>query len=766
MRVRSSLAALACALSVSLSARAHDPCEEDDVSQCGKAARFDARPDVALFPARDDATQTRESLGDTDVLHCDLEIEIFPPTRTLAGQNTMTVRSLIDGLTQFTFRLHPNLSISAVTLNGTTAVPPASIQSVGQYGRVVAPDRAYDTDELFTIRIEYGGAPESRGFGSIEFRTQGGNPLVYTLSEPYHAATWWPVKDGDAFDPGDNKDKFTIDTAIIAPSALTSVSNGLLVGVDDLGTRRRFRWSSAYPTVAYLVFFSSSLYNTWSAAFPHADGVMPVEFAIFPSNDSAANRTAWELCIPMLGTLGDLYGEYPFIDEKYGIYNFGFTGGMEHQTYTGQGGFGESLTAHELAHQWWGDNVTCRTWHDIWLNEGFATYSEALWYEHKAGSSGYPAYLSAIRARRPADVGDTVYVYDTSNYGRVFSGTYTYRKGAWVLHMLRGMVGQATLLDILSQYRAAFQGSAATTDEFAAIASAVSGIDLTTFFQQWVYLPGAPQYQYGRRSVTIAGAQYLQFFIRQSQPATYPIFQMPLDVRIDWLGGSASTRVSNAAYEQHYLIPVGGFATNVVLDEFDWVLNIGKIPVQYFDGPPKIVSVTPSIDAEFSLAAAPTQATIQFSEHVTAASAGDFGLAGPGGPIPLSLAYDPFAARAVLTFDSALQPGQYQLTVYSTLRSGAALAALDGEINPAPTPFPTGDGLPGGDAIWTFRIHEPCPADLDQNFTVDLADLAILLANFGTTGGATADQGDLDGDGDIELQDLALLLAAFGAECP
>ncbi|GMU80990.1 MAG: hypothetical protein AMXMBFR47_08610 [Planctomycetota bacterium] len=761
---RSSVALLSAIFVVSM-APAQDPCD-DGAFLCGKAtALIRAHGDGPFTPDDPDVPQTRENIGDTDVLHCDFEIELFPATSTVAGHNTMTVRSLAEGLTQFTFRLRSNMTVSAVTLNGVTSIPPASVQMVGIYGRRVTLDRAYSLNETFTIRIDYSGAPANVGFGSFMFGSQGGYPMIGSLSEPYYAATWWPVKDGDALDPGDNKDKFTIDTAIIAPAELTSLSNGVLVGVDDLGTRRRFRWSTDYATSTYLVFISSTNYNTWSVDYVHPGGTMPVEFAIFPGHDSSGNRAAWERTLPMLAAFREPFGEYPFINEKYGIYEFQFGGGMEHQTFTGQGTFSEWVTAHELGHQWWGDDVTCRTWHDIWLNEGFATYSEALWAERRPGSSGFPAYRSEMNASRPGRVDDSVYVYDTSSVGRIFSGTFSYAKGGWVLHMLRHVVGDDVFFDILADYRATFTGSAATTDDFTAVASAVSGMDLSTFIEQWVYLPGAPTYEFGWRNVTIADSPYLQLHIRQVQSAAYPTFVMPIDMRIDRSGGSSTTVVQNGAALQHYLIPLPSPATGVALDEFDWILLEGKTAVPYVEGPPKVVALTPSIGAEIESAAAPTGATIQFSEAVSVTAA-DFVVAGPGGAVPFTLNYASGSYVATLDFGSALTPGSYQVTARSTLRSVAANLALDGEITSAPAPLPSGDGLPGGDAVWTFHVRPACPWDLDGNDVIDLTDLAIILSNFGTTSGAEPADGDIDGDTDVDLQDLAQVLAQFGAACP
>ena len=490
-----------------------EPCAEREHSclldGCGKAnalaLRHAAGQPVADAPA---GFTAREALTDTDLISVDLDMELDIPNEEISGSNEMVVASRVNGLTEFTFMLRSNFTVTQVLVNGAPAAPPVS---VGSYGRRVTLDRAYAAGEQFTVKVFYDGPAVSRGFGSIEFTTQNGQPLVSALSEPYYAATWWPVKDGDFAQPGDNGDKSIGRIAVTAPSTLKSVANGLLEGIDALpGGRTRYRWRTDYPTATYLYTFSTTNYNQWTQNYVYplpggGTGTMPVEFSIYPASDTPANRTAWERCIPMLSAFRGVFGEYPFIDEKYGIYQFPFGGGMEHQTYTGQTSFGESLTAHELAHQWWGNAVTCKTWNDIWLNEGFATYGEAIWEERKPGSSGPPALRNAMNARRPAATDDTVYVTDVSNLGRIFSGTFTYRKGGWVVHMLRGVVGDAHFFDGLAAYRSAFEGDAATTADLRTVMETVSGRSLADFFDQWVYRIGAPSYAYGFQNVTING---------------------------------------------------------------------------------------------------------------------------------------------------------------------------------------------------------------------------------------------------------------------
>ncbi|MBL8764593.1 MAG: hypothetical protein JNM07_10030 [Phycisphaerae bacterium] len=702
---------------------------------------------------------TREAATDTDVLSNTIDFEVFPATDTITGSNTMTVRSLVNGLTKFTFRLRSNYTITQILLNGTTT---ATAVSVGSYGRETTLDRAYNAGEQFTIKVSYTGVAVSRGFGSINFSTQGGFPLIETLSEAYFAATWWPCKDGDFGQPGDNSDKATMSLSVTAPDTLRTVSNGLLQSVTVPATgKKKHTWVSNYPASTYLVCFATTKFNTWTQTYNYGTGTMPVEFNIWPSSDTPSNRAAWEKCLQMLATYKDVYGLYPFINEKYGIYQFSFGGGMEHQTNTGQGTFSEGVTAHELGHQWWGDNVTCRTWGDIWLNESFATYSESLWEERKPGSSGFAAYKASMADHRPSAVGDSVYVYSSADMNRIFDYNYTYAKGSWVLHMLRHVVGDVTFFNILAAHRAAHQGSAATTDDFKNVASAAAGTDLGYFINQWIYGIGAPTYQYAFQNVTINGQKYVRLYLKQVQTASYGIYTMPVDVRVNYTGGSALYKVWNNAQAEHFVIPVGTAATSITLDPDDWILNEGKASTAWVNGPPKLVQTTPALGSIDTPPASTSQVTLTFSENVTSTAA-DFSVTRNATPVSFTHAYNASNFTTTLSFGSNLPAGVYTVTAKATLKASISNIGIDGEIaNPAsPASLPSGDGLTGGAAAWTFTV-QGCPADFNGDTSVDDFDFFDFLNAF--NGNAPA--ADFNGDTSVDDFDYFDFLNAFNTPC-
>jgi Peptidase family M1 domain/Peptidase M1 N-terminal domain len=755
----------------------------DEICGCGKAEMLRQRF-LAGLPVNDFDGQSgggyhaREAMTDTDVLSNLLDIEVIPSTTTITGSNTMTVRSRVNGLTQFTFVLRNNFTVNttgavdSVQLNGTTTAF-ATEPGTNSYARTVTLDRAYNLNETFTVRVGYSGVPVSRGFGSFDFANQDGVAgapiIVESLSEPYYAATWWPCKDGDVFTAGDNSDKATMDISITAPSTNRSLSNGLLQSITPLsGGRSKYRWVTNYPTTTYLFFIASTQYNTYTQTYNYplsggGTGSMPVEIDLYPMDDTAANRNAWFNCLNMMAAYRPYYGEYPFVNEKYGIYEFNFGGGQEHQTFTGEGTFSESVTSHELGHQWWGDNITCKTWGDIWLNEGFATYTEALWIEHRPGSGGLPDYLAAMQARKPTNVADSVYVYAYGDINRIFSTNFTYRKGGWVLHQLRHLVGDTTFYNILQTYRAGFQGGGATTDDFAGVASSVSGQDLTWFFRQCVYGVGAPAYAIGTTPVTVNGQNYLRVSLRQTQDATWPgagapagYFAFPTDLRVDTAGGSTTTKLNNNARTQWFVVPASAAVTGSALDEFNWILNTAKVAEAYQAGPPKIVQASPGPGSQINSGVPTTAAIVTFSEAVNAASAA-FSVTGPSGNVPFTFAYNAGTFSVTLTFSQPLAPGSYTVTVQPTVTASSGGAQLDGEVPGTALvgqgPLPSGNGVAGGAASWSFTVGGTC-GSADFNCDGDFGTDSDIEAFFACLAGVCpappcTNNADFNGDGDI-----------------
>ncbi len=702
-----------------------------------------------------------DAIDSTDIEHVSLDIEVFPSTQNIAGSNTMRVRSLVDNLTTFTFRLRNQFTASA-TADGVNA----PVATTSTTTRTITLPQAYNAGEVFTLRIAYSGQALSRGLGSIEFdTTSAGETTISSLSQPWYAYTWWPIKDGDTFEAGDNADKFTFDIAITTPSALRATSSGTLTSVTPLpNSRTRYSYSTRYEVPSYLVSFSAAQYNTWTRTFTYDTGngvvSMPVEFNIWPSSDTPQLRAAWETTLPMLRVFSDLLGLYPFIDEKYGIYAFTFGGGMEHQTNSGQGTSNIAVTAHELAHQWLGDHITCRTWADIWLNEGGASFGEILWEEFQSGASSPTARAAAANARRPdpASAGQSVYVNEFASVGRVFDSNTTYEKGGWVYHMLRGMMGDETFFAALRGYRARYGGGVADTEEFRATMEDISGLDLANFFNQWVYSPGRLDVAFGFQNVTIDGQTYVRLRTRQTQSGAYPTYDQPVQFRFN---GAASTTATLRLNEraEHFLIPVNGNATGVTVDPNSWVLITSTASEAYTAGPPKAVSA--SIQPDAVLTESPASIRVVFSDAVAVAP-GAVTLSGPNGPVQIGTSLSGTALTVAV--NEPLAPGAYALTLGPGITAGGL--ALDGELaadNPA-QPFPTGDGLAGGSTVLPFTFAAgvaPCPADFNADTTPgDIFDLFDFLSALDT---------GLDYNNDAspaDIFDLFDFLAVLDQGCP
>jgi hypothetical protein len=778
---------------LALPAQIADPAHEFDdgpaAPHCAHAKLLKEKLREGL-PTPADLLAPAELLTDTDVLDYNLDIVVTPSPANITGSNTMTVKSLVPTLTQFSFWLDTTFTISSITISGTPCVfarpdPTNTPQLV-----LVTLDRAYTTNEVFAMRVAYSGTPQSSAFGSITFGTQNSQPLVCTLSETRFAYTWWPVKE-------DNNDKATGSMNITVPANLVVASNGLLQGVDNIGsptvTQKKYRWRTNLPTAPYLFCFSTTNYNRFQDTWTYGTTTMPLDFYIYPASDNTTNRNAWLLLKQHLTTISDKYGIYPFTSEKYGVCQFAFSGGMEHQTMTGQGGsgttpFGQSLNVHEMGHQWWGDNVTCATWNDIWLNEGFASYTEVLWYENRPstlGLNGLAQYKISMNARRPTAVNDSVYVYDASiaNENRIFSQNFSYYKGAWALSMLRKVMGDTNFFAALAQYRALYSGKAATTAQFRAVCESVHGSSLNWFFNQWIMQIGAPTYNYAVRPVTINGQSYAELYIKQVQSATWPTFTMPIDLKCTTTGADVTLVAFNDAREEHLLLPSPRPVTGGALDPDEWILAVpsstststtnNKVVVAFVEGPPKVIAVTPAPSAS---AAAATIGPISITFHKPVnVSASSFTLTRGSNSVPFTFAYNATTQTATLTPTSTLAAGAYTLTALATITDTAASKTLDGEFTSA---LPSGNGLPGGNFVSTFtvlptRCNRADVAGLGGSLGPDGTntpdDLLVFLNAFFNNGTTIADIASLGGgltpDGQLTVDDLVAYLSFFFAAC-
>ena len=414
----------------------------------------------------------------------------------------------------------------------------------------------------FSIQIFYRGSPPSTGFGSFNFDEHLGIDHIWTLSEPYGARDWWPCKD----DPSDKAD--SLDIIITLPEQQVAVSNGVLLQETNLGDgRKRYHWSERYPICTYLVSITTYPYTKWEDQYIGLNGdTLPLEYYVYPDHyDQVYNN--YMLTDDMMEVFAERFGEYPFMGEKYGHVEFGRGGGMEHQTISSLGGSSQWLIAHELGHQWWGNLITCASFHHIWLNEGFARFSESIWEEATGGPTAYKDYWQS----RSYFGQGTIYVEEPNTASQIFNLNLTYNKAGWVVHMLRGVLGDSLFFETLQAYGAndSLSYSAATTEDFKLVCEDMSGLDLDDFFQQWIYGEYYPKYGV---SWEVSESDELVITIEQTQD--WQFFHMPIELRVLVPGDTLSFKLDNHGHIQQYnLGSLGGPPQAVWLDPDNWILK-------------------------------------------------------------------------------------------------------------------------------------------------------------------------------------------------
>ena len=516
-----------------------------------------------------------------DVKNYRLQIKLTPDTPALAGTVTISAQTTAT-IGMLSIDAAENLNVDAVRLDGS---PRDFKRKKSRIDLTLTPPIAEGT--LFAVAVDYHGVPVNSsvlGGGMLVARhPAGGFPVMANLSEPYAAPTWWPCID-------DPTDKATAEIEATAPDGYLVASNGVLDrtqhNADQTAT---FFWRESFPVATYLISVAATNYSKFEDTYTAMDGVtqMPLVYYVYPEHLGLAQikfgvtRRALEIFAP-------LFGEYPFLTEKYGMAEFPWGGAMEHQTMTSMGSniigslsnSGELVIAHELAHHWWGDLVTMKTWDDIWLNEGFATYSEVLFFErYQDIDPGELMSRSYDDGKVSGNLGGTVTAEDLDNPFDDRGAIYT--KGAWVLHMLRHVVGDAAFFDALKDYRGRHGFGNASTRDLQQVFEEHYGSTLEWFFQQWIYATGRPSYKVSTdiEAPDQSGNYTVSFVIKQKQSQSIPgrsqsVYIMPLDLTIHYVDGSSETRqVWNDARKQTFRFTLSKRPINVSLDEGHWILK-------------------------------------------------------------------------------------------------------------------------------------------------------------------------------------------------
>lgn len=399
--------------------------------------------------------------------------------------------TFIQGKVAIYFIPHSPLENLIFDLNQSLVVD--SIQNIDtssfmQLENQIIIQKSYPENILDSVIVFYSGTATSNQ-NAIVSSTHNSTPILWTLSEPYGSSDWWPCKQS-LTDKADSLDVF-----ITTNSIYRAASNGLLINQSTNGSKTTYHWKHRYPIVDYLVAIAVTNYIDISFDVDLSTGTLPVQNYIYPE-DSLEFANPLLLTDTLLHLFDSIIGPYPFANEKYGHAQFSRGGGMEHQTMSFMTNFSFSLNAHELAHQWFGDKITCATWTDLWLNESFATYFTGIAYENLRSDSLWQEWKSSVLSAVVSEPDGSVYITDTTSISRMFDPRLTYRKGAYVLHMLRKQMGDGAFFQGVQQYISDpnLAYSTAYTKDFFGHMQQFTPLNLNQFSEEWIYGEGYPNF--------------------------------------------------------------------------------------------------------------------------------------------------------------------------------------------------------------------------------------------------------------------------------
>lgn len=489
---------------------------------------FDANEMFADFPHSFDVLNYKLDL---DIYNCFLS----PYPKSFTGSVIVTFR--VDStLNQIKLNaVNTSLVIDSVRLAGISFTHLSNILTITL-------NRTYNVGETADVKVYY------RHNNVTDNAFYVSNGFVFTDCEPEGARKWFPCWDKPS-------DKATLDLKVKVPATVKLGSNGRLADSVKMADTIYYNWISRDPVPTYLVVMSGKVnYNLdivyWHKLSNPADSI-PMRFYWNTGENTASLNNMKTKLLQMTDRFSILFGEHPFEKNGFATLNNQFAwGGMENQTLTSlcPNCWSEDLIAHEFAHQWFGDMITCATWADIWLNEGFATYIEALWIEH---TSGYAAYKSEINSNassyRTSNPGWAIsnpdWAINTPSTNTLFNYAITYMKASCIHHLLRYVMGDVKYFQGLYAYAndPNLKYKSAVIPEFFAHMSTALGEDLTWFMDQWIYQPNHPLYA-NNYWISDQGSGIWQVGFIAKQTQTNPaFFKMPIEIKITFTSGPDST---------------------------------------------------------------------------------------------------------------------------------------------------------------------------------------------------------------------------------
>ncbi|MEU7858888.1 M1 family metallopeptidase [Nonomuraea sp. NPDC049141] len=414
--------------------------------------------------------------GGYDVSHYGLAIGYTPSSKHLDGVATINATTT-QPLSRFNLDLS-GLEVSDVTVNGEKAIFSRTGSELSVLPATPLGDKA-----AFTVKVTYAGVPkpvkDSSNLGTFGFiPTPDG---AFVACEPDGAKTWYPANDHPA-------DKASYDFTITVPEGVTALANGEQVGEPTTADgKTTFRWREKHPMVSYLATATIGKFELHKGRTP---GGIPNFAAVDPKHRGSLNNL-FNVSGEVTDYWSKIFGPYPFSSTGGMIDDFAAGYALENQTKPLYGGFApdQSIIAHELAHQWFGDSLSIKRWRDLWLNEGFATYAEWLWAEHK-GTNTADQLFQTFHAR-PAS--DPIWKYPPGRaQARDLFNDSVYTRGGMTLHALRKAIGDETFFKLLKTWTADHKYGSVTTEEFIALAEKLSGKDLTSLFNAWLFTAAKP----------------------------------------------------------------------------------------------------------------------------------------------------------------------------------------------------------------------------------------------------------------------------------